>query len=102
MHRYSLRKIGDEYVYTRIFEEWEDSDYEDGGDGEEFVNNQEIAQLIAWIDESEESLPTIEEVHARYHKLVGKHIADSSSHRKETQRFWLHKLLNGTEVGPKP
>ncbi|EWG56015.1 hypothetical protein FVEG_17734 [Fusarium verticillioides 7600] len=89
MHRYSLQKVGDEYVYTRIFEEWEDSDYEDGGDDEEFVINQEIAQLIAWIDQSEESLPIIEEVHARYHKPVGKHIAGNSSHRNEVQRFWL-------------
>ncbi|KAJ4114702.1 hypothetical protein NW760_001625 [Fusarium oxysporum] len=96
MHRYSLQKVGDQYVYTRIFEEWEDSDYEDGGDDEELVINQEIAQLIAWIDEFEDSMPTMEEVQARYHELFGKHIADNSSHREDIERFWLHRLLNGT------
>ncbi|KAF5536735.1 hypothetical protein FMEXI_10196 [Fusarium mexicanum] len=74
MHRYSVQKVGDEYVYTRVFEEWEDSDYEDGGKDEELVINHEIAQLTAWIDEFEESMPTMEEVHTRYHELVGKPI----------------------------
>ncbi|KAF5702477.1 hypothetical protein FMUND_13477 [Fusarium mundagurra] len=96
MHHYSLQKVGDEYVYTRIFEAWEDSDYENEGDDEELVINQEIAQLIAWIDDSEESMPSMEEVHARYHELVGKPIADDSSHTNDIQRFWLHRLLNGT------
>ncbi|RKK11692.1 hypothetical protein BFJ65_g13568 [Fusarium oxysporum f. sp. cepae] len=99
MHRYSLQKVGDQYVYTRIFEEWEDSDYEDGGDDEELVINQDIAQLIAWIDEFEDSMPTMEEVQARYHELFGKHIADNSSHREDIERFWLHRLLNGTAIG---
>ncbi|RKL02970.1 hypothetical protein BFJ68_g11759 [Fusarium oxysporum] len=99
MHRYSLQKVGDQYVYTRIFEEWEDSDFEDGGDDEELVINQDIAQLIAWIDEFEDSMPTMEEVQARYHELFGKHIADNSSHREDIERFWLHRLLNGTAIG---
>ncbi|KAI1024202.1 hypothetical protein LB504_005574 [Fusarium proliferatum] len=94
MHRYSVQRVGDEYVYTRIFEEWEDSDYVD--DDEELVISQENAQLIAWIDGFEETLPTIEEVHARYYELVGKHIADDSSSRNYIERFWLHRLLNGT------
>ncbi|KAM5521921.1 hypothetical protein FOXYSP1_15812 [Fusarium oxysporum f. sp. phaseoli] len=102
MHRYSLQKVGDQYVYTRIFEEWEDSDYQDGGDDEELVINQEIAQLIAWIDEFEDSMPTMEEVQARYHELFGKHIADNSSHRKDIERFWLHRLLNGTAMLIRP
>lgn len=99
MHRYSVQRVGDEYVYTRIFEEWEDSDYVD--DDEELVISQENAQLIAWIDGFEESMPTIEEVHARYHELVGKHIADDISSRNAIERFWLHRLMNGTVVGPK-
>ncbi|QGI69858.1 hypothetical protein CEK26_002190 [Fusarium fujikuroi] len=94
MHRYSVQRVGDEYVYTRIFEEWEDSDYVD--DDEELVISQENAQLIAWIDGFEESMPTIEEVHARYHELVGKHIADDISSRNAIERFWLHRLMNGT------
>ncbi|KAF5965948.1 hypothetical protein FBULB1_11955 [Fusarium bulbicola] len=96
MHRYSVQKVGEEYVYTRIFEEWEDSDYEDGGEDEELVIHHEIAQLIAWIDEFEESMPTMEEVHTRYHKLVGKPIVDDNSRRNTIERFWLHRLLNGT------
>ncbi|KAI7763920.1 hypothetical protein LZL87_006302 [Fusarium oxysporum] len=102
MHRYSLQRVGDQYVYTRIFEEWEDSDYKDLSDDDELVINQEIAQLIAWIGESEDSMPTMGEVQARYQELFGRHIEDNSSHRNDIQRFWLHRLLNGTAMLIRP
>jgi hypothetical protein len=100
MHPYSAQKIGDKFVYTRIFEEWEDTDYKDQDDDEKLVINPEVAQLIAWIDEFEDSIPTMEEVQARYQEMFGKHIADNRSHRKDIERFWKDRLFNGTAASP--
>ncbi|KAF4958389.1 hypothetical protein FGADI_2555 [Fusarium gaditjirri] len=38
----------------------------------------------------------MEEVQTRYHQQFGKHIEDDGSHRNDIERFWLHRLLNGT------
>ncbi|KAF9776876.1 hypothetical protein IL306_004882 [Fusarium sp. DS 682] len=98
MHRYTVQKIGDEVHYVRIFEEWEDSDYDDQSEEPPKPINQEIAQLIAWIDDSEDPIPSLEEVHAKYQELFGKLLANNRSHRSDIERFWTDRLLNGTAL----